>query len=84
MPDRRANDHHAVAAEPGENEPLTPHQLVRLAELVADGKAALPSGLLPAQLQELVRRIRTLRRERLIRFIGQAIARDLLRGGGST
>jgi hypothetical protein len=84
MPDRRANDHHAAAPLPDENRPPTPQQLARLAELVADGKAALPRGLPSAQLQELIRQVQRRRRDRLIQFIGRAIARDLRRRGGRT
>jgi hypothetical protein len=81
MPDRRANDHHAGAPLSDENGPLTPQQLARLAELVADGRAALPPGLPAEQLPELIRDVQRRRRDRLLQFIARAIARDLHRAG---
>jgi hypothetical protein len=61
-------------------EPLTPEQMDRYADLVAGGKAELPNGLLPAQERDLVGKVRSRLRRRLVSFIARQIARDLRSG----
>ena len=78
---RRANADHEGASLPDENAKATPEPLARLAELIADGRAVLPPGLSADHLQTLIREVRRRRRDRLIQFIGRAVARDLYRGG---
>ena len=61
---------------------LTPEQLARLAELVADGETDLPDDLATEQLEQLIELVRRRRRARLVRFIARQIAADIRRGAG--
>ncbi len=52
-------------------------RLRRWAELVASGETPLPADLKPEELRTVLREVGRLRRERLVRLIARAIARDL-------
>ncbi len=55
----------------------SPTDLCRLAELVAAGEFPLPGDLARDSLERLVRDVRRLRRERLVKHIARAIALDI-------
>ncbi len=58
---------------------LSGQQLNRWAELVATGEAGFPDNLLKADEAALCRQVRQRRRDRLIRFVARAIAREIWR-----
>jgi hypothetical protein len=59
------------APQPGSQ---PPERLARLADLVAGGEVAFPTGLDPAEDERLTAMIRARLRARLVRFIAQQIA----------
>ena len=58
-------------------EPLTTEQVDKYAELVAAGEAEFPSGLPKNQEEDLISKIRSRLRRRLVLFIAREIARDV-------
>jgi hypothetical protein len=58
---------------------LTSEQRKRWADLVATGEAAFPDNLLEVDNEALCREVRQRRRDRLIRFVACAIAREIWR-----
>ena len=58
--------------------PHTPEQFRRIAELVASGELPLPRHLSDGQLARLAREVQQIRRKRLIDFVAQAIADDIV------
>jgi UDP:flavonoid glycosyltransferase YjiC (YdhE family) len=71
------------SAAPTVSGPLTPDQLARWAEVIADGECGLPRGLNKAQEQQLRDLVRRRLRQRLVQFIARQIARDIQRTAGS-
>src|SRR5579871_1507004 len=61
---------------------LTPQQVDRLAELIADGCYELPSELEPADRDRLIGEVRARLRNRLVRLIARALAHRLHRESG--
>jgi hypothetical protein len=61
---------------------LTPDQFFRWAELIADGQADVPPGLVNAQERELVNQVRLIRRARLVQFIARQVAQDFANDPG--
>ena len=60
----------------------TPEQLMRLAQLVADGELPFPGNLPLERKQRLLSEVQRRRRDRLVHYIARAIAEDILRGAG--
>jgi hypothetical protein len=56
---------------------LSPEQIARWAKLIADGQEPFPTGLRPEQEEQMLRRVRRLRRASLVRFIARQIAGDI-------
>ncbi|MFV1965741.1 MAG: hypothetical protein ACC628_09990 [Pirellulaceae bacterium] len=54
-----------------------PIQVAKLAELVANGKVPFPANLSSSETERLRETVAELRRHRLIKFIAQAIAKDI-------
>lgn len=76
LPDGRGG-HRAAASEPAPGPDLG-----RLARLVADGVAPFPADLAPADAEALGAAVVRLRRDRLVRHVARAIARDIRRERG--
>lgn len=57
--------------------PCPAERLRRLSELVAIGEAPLPADLEPMETTTVLAEVARLRRDRLVRFVARAIARDL-------
>jgi hypothetical protein len=64
------------ALEAGEPR-LTPEQIERWAELIADGSDAFPADLPPPDQDRLLSAVQRRRRDRLVLHIARAIAHDL-------
>jgi hypothetical protein len=60
----------------------TPEQLMRLAQLVADGELPFPGNLPLERKQRLLSEVQRRRRDRLVRHVARAIAEDILREAG--
>jgi len=60
----------------------TQEQLMRLAQLVADGELPFPGNLPLERRQRLLVEVQRHRRERLVHYIARAIAEDILREAG--
>jgi hypothetical protein len=56
---------------------LTPDQISRWAELVAEGQEPMPGGLAPAAAEQMLQQVRRLRRARLVCYVARQLARDI-------
>lgn len=77
-PDRREAVASQNSSDPSSS-PTPPEVLHRWGVLVAGGETSLPTSLTPTELTVVLTVVARLRRERLIRFIAGAIARDFNR-----
>ena len=59
-------------------EQLSPDQLSKWAQLVADGDTEFPPGLAPALEERMVRAVRRLRCARLFTFVARQIAQSIV------
>jgi hypothetical protein len=62
---------------------LSPDQIRRWSELIADGRCEFPTALLPADSERLTAELRTLLRNRLVGLVARAIATQLHREAGN-
>ena len=53
--------------------------LAHLAELIANGEASFPTGLMKDEKQRLLQAVQDRRRRRLVQYIAGAIAQDIFR-----
>lgn len=74
-PDRREAATSRKTSE-SSSSPPPPDVLRRWGALVAGGEAPLPTNLTPTELSVVLTVVARLRRERLVKFIAGAIARD--------
>lgn len=73
-----ADDEHFLAIRSDVSPfPEPAERLRRLAALVAVGEASLPADMEPAEVSVVLAEVARLRRDRLVRFVARAIARDL-------
>ncbi len=74
---RRPRPQQTDHSPPTSGSTLSPEQVQRWAELIADGRDAFPADLPPGDRGRLQAEVCRLRRDRLVRHIARAIALDL-------
>lgn len=82
--DRRTVPPASLGTAPAAAAPPQSLVLDRLADLVAEGQAELPSGLDPQEQEPLVQLVRQRLRHRLVHYLARQIALDLHRRASLT
>jgi hypothetical protein len=65
------------ASEGNARHDLNPDQIARWARLIAEGQEPFPTGLCPAQEEQMLQQVRRLRRARLVSYIARQLAGDI-------